>query len=195
MLGLLVTLMVAHPPLQWSDKVFGAELVVEVRLSDASVTRVVGGSQEEPPKLPAKLFTFAPSSPCLKKADAADTRALIFLRAANDGSWTQLGSVEQERGPWTSLHPDYPRFVAAVARTKGWVEERMRAVSDELLWQDQRAALAQTENPYAALLAARFLEAHGAGDVVTQAWGSSGSEQRAAKERWARAALESSACP
>ena len=173
-----------------AEKVAGADLILEVKvkgaspaLEAASVERVVFPRDTEAPPLPDTLMVFSAASPCWKVAKAKGAvKALLFFKRTEAGALTQLVGVEGETGRYSDLHPAYPKLVQAVALAAGFTEERMRAVSAEMLWGKEKTALGMRENPYLMSLAAEFLRSHGAADVVDEKWGKPGTAERKKNE-------------
>jgi hypothetical protein len=176
-----------------AENLAAADVVLEVKVpvkkgagnfKAATLEKVVSPpGATEPAAVPAKTRLFSSGSPCWKKAKGGAVKALVFFKATGgDGGYTQGGGVEAETGRYSNLHPAYPLLVEAAAAGGAFREERMRAVGPEALWKDERAALAQKENPYLRAAAAAFLASHGAADVVNEVWGKPGSAERKAAE-------------
>lgn len=187
MLALLVTSLLTADTVSLPEKVFSAVTIAEytVKLEPARPPALTGRvvfppELLTPPKL-QKLLTA--DSPCL---GAARRKKSLKLIAFFDADGKQLAGVEQDKGVATDLDPDYLAMFEAVLEAKQWPDERMRAVAADALWQEQRRALV-SENPYLRRLAASFLAAHDAADVVDAVWGALGTPERKAAE--ARAVL------
>jgi hypothetical protein len=182
-------------PERWPNRTYDPQghgfpgALVEAARQAATIERVLKTSPEagQAPELPATLHVFASNTPCWWKAhERGGLRTLVFLRREAGGAWQQVAGVEHESGLYSDLNPDYELLVAAITEAGAWVEERMRAVAAEMLWQQQRAALQSEDNVYLRHLAAGFLREHDSGDVIDPYWGHPGSEQRKANEQRAR---------
>jgi len=207
--------------LSLSDKVFGADVILEARLSldqpipakgagrksnpksfpsatidaarkSATVERLIKSrSPDDKPVLPEGLYVFSASSPCWWKAHKhKGVRLLLFFRQDPSGALKQIAGVEQDSGRQSDLNPDYEALVAAVQQASAWHEERMRAVSADQLWPDERAAL-RSQDPFLLHLASAFLRAHDSASVVDEAWGAPGSEGRKQREKAASLPVDS----
>lgn len=200
--ALLLSLLAASPALagerfSLGENLANSDVVLEVKVplkkgaadwKAATLEKVVSPAHAtEPAAVPAKTRLFSSGSPCWKKAKGGAVKALVFFKATGaDGGYTQVGGVEAETGRYSELHPAYAKLVEAAAAGGAFADERMRAVGPETLWQKERAALAQKDNPYLRAAAAAFLAKHGAADVVDLVWGKPGSPERKAAEALAQ---------
>lgn len=132
-----------------------------------------------------ELAPFEVMRSCLRKTDHRLTvKVLVFMTGTPlEPTWLPQMSF----GLGLETTPGYEQLKSALVESFDWVEERMRAVGAQQLWQPQRRALA-SDNGYLRHLAAEFLIAHGAADVVDEVWGAPGSETRTKNEATARVA-------
>ena len=132
-----------------------------------------------------ELAPFDVMRSCLRKTDHRLTVKLLVFMAGNPLKATWLPQMSFGLGLETT--PGYEQLKSALVESFDWVEERMRAVGAQQLWQPQRKALA-SDNVYLRHLAAEFLIQHGAAEVVDEVWGAPGSELRTKNEATARVA-------
>lgn len=132
-----------------------------------------------------ELAPFDVMRSCLRKTDHRLTVKLLVFMTGHPLKPTWLPQMSFGLGLETT--PGYQQLKAALVESFDWVEERMRAVGTQLLWQPQRKALV-SDNVYLRHLAAEFLIQHGAAEVVDEVWGAPGSELRLKNEATARVA-------
>lgn len=186
LLGLVLT---AAPTLP--EQVFAAQLAVEAEVpakkskpewAKRAVKRVLWPRDGE---APATLALPTPKLPRCR-VDGPVSFLVFFVQDAQ-GGWTAL-PVDARA---TSLDAAWPKLVAALEVASTWHEERMRAVSDAMLWADERRAL-HSEDAWQRALAVAFLGAHDSAAVVDAEWGAPGTPERKAEE--AKATLPAPAC-
>jgi hypothetical protein len=167
-----------YDPVGWAFP----DTIVASALQAATVERILvgaGGLGKLP--VPEHPHIFGSASACWWLAhQRGSVRSLLFLERGGEAGWRQVLGVEQEWGGYSDLNSDYDALVAAIARASAWTDERPHAVSDQAMWQDQRAALAG-DDPYLLVLARDFLLAHDAAAVVDEVWGAPGTPERAVR--------------
>jgi hypothetical protein len=178
-------------PVYWRDKSynpdgwgFPPDLIRRARLRAVSL-QVLKGSEitDRSLDLTSSFEVFEANSRCWWLGHAKGAlKLIVFLRPGARGAVLQPCGPEWDLGVYSDLNPDFDRIVAAIERAAGWRDERMQAVAADMLWPDQRAALEDGGNRYAGHLAARFLQDHGAADVVDRLWGPPESPARRARE-------------
>lgn len=173
------------------EAVFAAHLVVEVEVpvktskpewAKRALKRVLLPRDGEAPQ------TLALPTPKLPRCPiAGPVSFLVFLAQDEKGTW----SARPVDARATSLDASWPALLAALEVASGWHEERMRAVSDAMLWADERRAL-HSEDAWQRALAVAFLRAHDSAAVVDAEWGAPGTPERKAEE--AKALVPAAKC-
>ena len=190
MVSALLGLVLCAAP-TFPEQVFAAQLAVEVEVpakkskpewAKRVVKRVLLPRDGE---APANLTLPAPKLPRCRLDGAVSF--LVFFVQDEKGGWTAL-PVDARA---TSLDAAWPKVLAALEVAGTWHEERMRAVSDAMLWADERRAL-HSDDAWQRALAVAFLAAHDSAAVVDAEWGAPGTPARKAEE--ARAQLPPPSC-
>lgn len=154
-------------------------------LPQAKLTQVVASRSPTDPPETLTLPPYEVIRSCLGRTNHRLTLKVLAFVSGSPPRATPLPHAAFGLGLEST--PGYAELKAALAASFEWRDERMRAVGADQLWRSQRTALG-SENGYLRHLAAEFLWAHGAGEVVDAVWGAAGSEAREKNEALAKVA-------
>lgn len=135
--------------------------VIEKTVQQVEFIRSISGTPKK--ELISHLPTFhifSSNSPCWTAAYFNKTTNVILFLKHSGKKYRQLTGVENGKGFYTSLNPDYKQLVSAIQTVTHWPEERMQAIAPEMLWQTQKELLSSTNNidNYLRYLTYRFLQ-------------------------------------